>query len=162
MRRRDVWPMSISMHGAKKRADSVVGGSAAVCLPPSPHLILFSRLRGDESTAVTRGVYLSQDKKAISPTIRPNMEALLVCLSAEQGGLGSGKLLVSLLHTYQKFSCSVIVFFVIIPSFFAAIFFPLSLSQQNHEGTEAEEGECDAGRRSWELIVPSKRVNLYS
>lgn len=45
---------------------------------------------------------------------------------------------------------------------FRVFLLSLSLSQQNHEGIKAEEGECDAGRRSWELIVPSKRVNLYS
>lgn len=160
MRRRDVRPMSVSMRGAKKRADSVVGGSAAVCLPPSPHLILFSHRRGDESTAVTHVECICHRTKRQS--VQPSAPIWRHFLSACQQNKevqDRGSCWRPFCTHIKKFSCCYFFFFVIIPSFLAAIFF---LSLQNHEGIKAGEGECDAGRRSWELIVPSKRVNLYS
>lgn len=95
-RQRDGRPMSISMR-RDKQADSVVGGSALVAFP-SPYLILSVPARWRVHSCDTCGVYLSRDKKAIGPAIRPNMEVLFAGLSPVQGGSWSGKLSPSPAH----------------------------------------------------------------
>lgn len=146
MRQQDVRPMSISMHG-DKQADSIVGGSALVAFLflfpiPSPRLIFSASARWQVQSCDTCGVYLSQDKKAIGPAIRPNMEALFVLLSPVQGGSWSEKLSPSSAHmTYQILSCSFFSFQVSLLLFF---FF----SKQIREDKEAYSGQWEPGWRS--------------
>ena len=101
---------------------------------------------------MTRGVYLSQDKKAIGPAIRPNMAALFVVTGTRTVVLREA---VALLRSHDITNTPSLSLFI--PILF--ILFLFTLAQLCRKGLPRRVG---TEKTVFKVMLPSKNVHLYS